>query len=113
MALRTLRSSLFLTTYCATAWLSACVAYQLFFNHVSRFTLFTHTWLAGLALLIEAPSRRADLAGVITLVHVIVFDSVVQRTVQAMRSMPCYGTCCYAECHRVSPSARVTSYAAQ
>lgn len=56
-----LRSCSFLSAYCTIAWLSACVYYR-FFPGVTREALFAHTWAAGLALLIERPSRRPELA---------------------------------------------------
>jgi hypothetical protein len=56
------KSSLFLALYCSTAWLSACMAYRHLYGHVSRATLASHTWVAGLPVLLESPSRQLELA---------------------------------------------------
>lgn len=62
LAIRIAKSSLFLSLYCSSAWLTACLAYKHVFNHVSRSTLACHTWTAGLPVLLEAPSRQLELA---------------------------------------------------
>lgn len=62
LAVRIGKSSLFLALYCSTAWLSACMAYRFAYPYVSRATLASHTWVAGLPVLLEAPSRRLELA---------------------------------------------------
>lgn len=62
LAVRIAKSSLFLALYCSSAWLTACLAYKYVFNHVSRATLASHTWFAGLPVLLEAPSRQLELA---------------------------------------------------
>eukprot|EP01129_Flabellula_baltica_P014161 TRINITY_DN6725_c0_g1_i1.p1 TRINITY_DN6725_c0_g1~~TRINITY_DN6725_c0_g1_i1.p1 ORF type:complete len:385 (+),score=58.20 TRINITY_DN6725_c0_g1_i1:50-1204(+) len=56
-----IQSSVFLSTYCTLAWVSSCAFYR-YFQPVQRLYLFLHTWIAGLALLIERPSRRKELA---------------------------------------------------
>jgi len=58
-----LRSSLFLTLYCGLAWASACGIVPFKGNRpLSRTQLFLHTWVSGLASVIETPSRQAELA---------------------------------------------------
>jgi hypothetical protein len=58
-----LRSSMFLTSYCAIAWLSACAIVPIKGNRpLSRTQLFLHTWTAGLATVFEVPQRQAELA---------------------------------------------------
>lgn len=55
------RSSFFLSLYCTLAWVSACFYNQLIkpSNELaSRRTLFMHTWLAGLATVLERPGRQ-------------------------------------------------------
>jgi len=57
------RSSLFLTSYCALAWASACLMVPFKGNNpLSRQQLFCHTWIAGLATPLETPGRQAELA---------------------------------------------------
>jgi hypothetical protein len=56
------RSSLFLAAYCTIAWSSACYYYKSTNGPVNRFNLMGHTWLAGLATLIEREGRRNELA---------------------------------------------------
>lgn len=56
-----LRSCSFLSAYCTIAWFSACLYYS-WFPGVTREALCVHTWTAGLALLLERPSRRPELA---------------------------------------------------
>jgi hypothetical protein len=55
------RSSTFLATYCTLAWVSACIFYK-FTGPVNRKHLMMHTWMAGLATLIEREGRRNELA---------------------------------------------------
>eukprot|EP01121_Diplochlamys_sp_Union-15-3_P019753 TRINITY_DN7517_c0_g1_i1.p1 TRINITY_DN7517_c0_g1~~TRINITY_DN7517_c0_g1_i1.p1 ORF type:complete len:283 (-),score=2.84 TRINITY_DN7517_c0_g1_i1:28-876(-) len=56
------RSSAFLSAYCALSWLSACIFYNTTQQPVGRLQLLLHTWLGGLATLLERPSRRPELA---------------------------------------------------
>lgn len=62
LAIRIAKSSLFLSLYCSSAWLTACLAYKYVYSHVSRATLASHTWFAGVPVLLEAPSRQLELA---------------------------------------------------
>jgi len=55
------RSMLFLATYCTLGWYSACF-YSRYFPGITRFSLACHTWVAGLATLIEREQRRSELA---------------------------------------------------
>jgi hypothetical protein len=62
-----LRSSAFLSSYCALAWLSCCTVHnaagvQSRKVKMSRFTVLLCSLPAGLATLIEKPSRRTELA---------------------------------------------------
>jgi len=54
-------STLFLSTYTTLAWVSACTYYR-FYPGVSLNSLRCHTWIAGIATLIERPYRRTELA---------------------------------------------------
>jgi len=56
------KSTTFLALYCSLGWISLCFGNQVFYNYTSRLRLFSHTWVAGLAVLIEHPSRRSELA---------------------------------------------------
>ena len=60
------RSSLFLSVYCSTAWLSACYFYRYVAPRVgitqsSRVATLIPELLPGLAVLLERPSRRREL----------------------------------------------------
>lgn len=57
-----IRSSLFLSLYCTTAWSSACLYYNKIRPKVTRTNLFLHTWTAGIPVLIERESRRKEFA---------------------------------------------------
>jgi len=58
-----LRSSAFLAAYCTLAWGSGCLFHRIFPNtFVSRKSLFFHTFVSGLATLIERRNRRNELA---------------------------------------------------
>jgi len=57
-----IRSCMFLSLYCSTAWLSLCGACKLRQSPLSRFQIFLHGWVPGLAVILETPSRRAELA---------------------------------------------------
>jgi hypothetical protein len=58
-----LRSSLFLSSYCAIAWLSCCTVHHVpRKRRVTRGTVLLCSAPAGLAALIEKPSRRTELA---------------------------------------------------
>mmetsp|Transcript_29350 Transcript_29350/g.32608 ORF Transcript_29350/g.32608 Transcript_29350/m.32608 type:complete len:374 (-) Transcript_29350:91-1212(-) len=57
-----LRSSCFLATYCWLGWASGCMYYGASGTTYSRLNLFKHTWIAGLATLIDRPSKRKELA---------------------------------------------------
>ena len=59
-ALGILRSSLFLSTYCTIAWASFCTLSRR--RRPSRATVLACSFPAGLAALIEKPSRRTELA---------------------------------------------------
>ena len=62
-ALGVLRSSLFLSAYCSLAWLSCCTVHHLpSKRRVTRRSVLLCTAPAGLAALIEKPSRRTELA---------------------------------------------------
>jgi len=54
-------SSAFLSSYCALAWASSCIMFPNF-PGVTRFKLFISTWLAGMSIFLERPSRRKELA---------------------------------------------------
>lgn len=57
-----IRSTVFLSTYCTSAWLSSCI-YD-FINHskLSTFKSYSHIWPVGLTSIIETPKRRTELA---------------------------------------------------
>jgi len=58
-----LRSSMFLSSYCALAWLSCCTVHSVpHKRRVTRQSVLLCTAPAGLAALIEKPSRRTELA---------------------------------------------------
>lgn len=63
LASNVLRSSLFLSLYCSSAWLVACNMYRhVYTGGVGRWRTATFEWFAGLSVLIERPSRRRELA---------------------------------------------------
>jgi len=55
------RSCFFLSAYCTLGWASACVYYKIK-PEISRKSLAMHTWISGLAVLLERPGRRSELA---------------------------------------------------
>ena len=55
------RSSAFLAAYCACAWLAPDALQRLVFGTLSGWTVSASVPLAGLAVLIEKPSRRQEL----------------------------------------------------
>jgi len=57
-----LRSCLFLSCYCTFAWASMCAARRLRTKPITRAQVFSHGWVAGLAVLFESKSRRPELA---------------------------------------------------
>jgi len=57
-----IRSSTFLSLYCTLAWSSGCLFHRIIPVSVSRFSLFSHAWVAGLATLLERENRRSELA---------------------------------------------------
>lgn len=62
-ALGVARSSLFLSAYCSSAWLSTCLLHHIAGKRpITRTTITACTLLPGLASLIEKPSRRTELA---------------------------------------------------
>ena len=53
----------FLSLYCSSAWLSACKFYQWTgFSKTKRFRSQFCEWVPGLAVLLERPNRRKELA---------------------------------------------------
>ncbi|PRW57029.1 hypothetical protein C2E21_4128 [Chlorella sorokiniana] len=61
MALGIARSSLFLSLYCTLAWRGACGGFNLA-GRTTGAVLGASCWIAGLAVLVEKPSRRMELA---------------------------------------------------
>ncbi len=63
LASNVLRSSMFLSLYCSSAWYAACQYYKwLPFGSSSRFKTLFVEWIPGIAVLVERPSRRRELA---------------------------------------------------
>ena len=60
------RSSAFMAFYCSFCWVATCIGFSKYIVHPSKrltpTALFSRLWLAGLAVLIEKPSRRPELA---------------------------------------------------
>jgi hypothetical protein len=59
------RSAAFLSLYCTLAWASACASFNWLKPTAmwhTRVSLFMHTWVAGLALLLERRQRQVELA---------------------------------------------------
>lgn len=61
MALGMLRSSAFLSLYCALAWRGACCGFTTA-GHTSGAVIAASCWTAGLATMVEKKSRRMELA---------------------------------------------------
>ena len=63
LASNVLRSALFLSVYCSSAWYAACQYYRyLPLGPSTRFKTLFVEWIPGLAVLLERPSRRKELA---------------------------------------------------
>ena len=56
------RSSVFLSTYCTSAWTSACIYNCIDHSPISIFKFNRHAWTVGLASLIETQKRRTEIA---------------------------------------------------
>jgi len=57
-----IRSCLFLSLYCTSAWVSLCCFQRIRKEPMSRVQIYTHAWVAGLAVILESTSRRSELA---------------------------------------------------
>jgi len=57
-----IRSCLFLSLYCTSAWASFCSFRRIRIEPMSRLQVALHCWVAGLAVVLENTSRRAELA---------------------------------------------------
>jgi len=56
------RSCLFLSLYCTSAWASLCTAQRLRTTPITKAQIASHAWLAGVPVLLETQTRRAELA---------------------------------------------------
>eukprot|EP01104_Vermistella_antarctica_P015760 TRINITY_DN523_c0_g2_i2.p1 TRINITY_DN523_c0_g2~~TRINITY_DN523_c0_g2_i2.p1 ORF type:complete len:428 (-),score=82.14 TRINITY_DN523_c0_g2_i2:100-1383(-) len=77
------RSSAFLASYCTLALATGCIYYRIF-PGTSRFGFMMHGWTAGLATLIERPSRRPELAAYCT---TYMFDSFYRISLRKFPSL--------------------------
>lgn len=57
-----LRSTAFLSTYCTLSWFSNCMYCKLDSSPQTQAKFMKHCWVAGIATLIERPSRQNELA---------------------------------------------------
>jgi len=57
-----IRSCLFLSLYCTSAWTSLCSFQRIRKEPISRLQILSHAWMAGLAVIFESTSRRSELA---------------------------------------------------
>ncbi|KAL6058735.1 transmembrane protein 135-like [Balamuthia mandrillaris] len=62
LVLNVAQSSAFLAAYCCLAYISGCLFYRFYPGKMGRTSFLLHLWVAGLATLIERPSRRPELA---------------------------------------------------
>lgn len=57
-----IRSTVFLSTYCTSAWLGACIWLNYVKSGVTKKNIYCVLWIPGLAILFERPGRRKELA---------------------------------------------------
>jgi len=83
-----IRSCLFLSLYCTSAWLSLCTFQRIRTEPISRFHIFSHAWIAGLAVILETASRRSELAAYCLTYTLESFFIYLQRQGYSLMSPP-------------------------